>query len=323
MGAGVADIVIPLGFRFVRGAVPSAADIEVMLGSGSLDHFPKWRLGEFHSKATGPLDLCDRCETVELWFDPLPNAQLVLVHLLDCLRARDGIISKLSLFQSNVVIGDQPLETLSEWKPAGVKIRNKHLMAASKVWQAYRQPTPRDWFDLLGQDIDALPQLRSTVLELLEELPMPGSGLGASEMRMLELISAGNVSPFDLFPGPGRKNSRRVFDYWETGSLLDGLARGPAPAVSGLDEGPFTADLHDDADRHARYKQSRLSLTEFGKAVLAQSEDFSRFNPIDRWWGGTHLTNDRLWRWNPASRNLVAPQAFDTDSLTPPPRRSR
>ena len=25
---------------------------------------------------------------------------------------------------------------------------------------------------------------------------------------------------------------------------------------------------------------------------------------IDRWWGGTHLTNENLWRWNPA---LVAP----------------
>ena len=41
-------------------------------------------------------------------------------------------------------------------------------------------------------------------------------------------------------------------------------------------------------------------ITEFGKAVLAHKEDFSRHNPIDRWWGGTHLTNDNLWRWDPA-----------------------
>jgi hypothetical protein len=50
--------------------------------------------------------------------------------------------------------------------------------------------------------------------------------------------------------------------------------------------------------------RSRFSLTEFGKAVVAHKKDFSRHNPIDRWWGGTHLTNDRLWRWNPV---LVAP----------------
>jgi hypothetical protein len=307
LGAGIADIVIPLGFRFVRGALPSAADLEVMLGPGSLDHFPQRRLGEFHSKRIGPLDLCERCETVELWFDPLPNAQLVLVQLLDRLRSHDRIISKLALFQSNVVIGDQPPETLSEWKPPGVKIRNEHLVAASKVWQAYRQPTPQDWFDLLGRDIGALPQLRQTVLELLEELPMRSTGLGATEMRMLELVSRANVSAFDVFPGYRKNNTRRVFEYWETGSLLDGLAHCPAPAVSGLDEGPFTEESHDDADRHARYKQSKLSLTALGKAVLIQSEDFSRHNPIHRWWGGTELTNDRLWRWDPESRTLIAP----------------
>jgi hypothetical protein len=136
---------------------------------------------------------------------------------------------------------------------------------------------------------------------------MRSTGLGATEMRMLELVSAANVSPFDVFPGYRKNNTRRVFEYWETGSLLDGLAYGPAPAVSGLDEGPFTEDLHDDADRHARYKQSKLSLTPLGKAVLAQSEDFSRHNPIHRWWGGTELTNDRLWRWDPERRTLIAP----------------
>jgi hypothetical protein len=51
-------------------------------------------------------------------------------------------------------------------------------------------------------------------------------------------------------------------------------------------------------------QRSRLSLTEFGKAIVAHKEDFSRHNPIERWWGGTHLTNDNLWRWNPA---LVKP----------------
>jgi len=98
-----------------------------------------------------------------------------------------------------------------------------------------------------------------------------------------------------------------VFDYWETGSLLDGLAHGPAPAVSGLDEGPFTEKMHEDHSRHQRYKESRLSPTALGKAILAETDDFSRHNPISRWWGGTQLTNDNLWRWDPANRSLIAP----------------
>jgi len=47
-----------------------------------------------------------------------------------------------------------------------------------------------------------------------------------------------------------------------------------------------------------------LSLTEFGRAILAHQEDFSRHNPVHRWWGGTELTNDRLWRFDPV---LIAP----------------
>ena len=175
------------------------------------------------------------------------------------------------------------------------------------VWQAYRQPTPQHWFKLLGKDLSVLPQLRQTVLELLEELPTDKTGLGATEMRMLELISTGNAGPFDVFPGHCKRNKGRVFGYWEIGCLLDGLARCPAPAVSGLGEGPFTEEMHVDRDRLDRYKRSKLEFTALGEAILARTEDFSRHNPIHRWWGGTELINDRLWRWDPANGALIAP----------------
>jgi len=66
-------------------------------------------------------------------------------------------------------------------------------------------------------------------------------------------------------------------------------------------------ELHDDRERHRRYTQSKLSLTALGKAIAAQTEDFSRHNPIHRWWGGTELTNDRLWRWDATGKTLIAP----------------
>jgi hypothetical protein len=53
-------------------------------------------------------------------------------------------------------------------------------------------------------------------------------------------------------------------------------------------------------------KQSRLSSTALAEAIIAGHDDFSRHNPIHRWWGGTELTNDRLWRWDPAARALIA-----------------
>ena len=237
----------------------------------------------------------------------MPSAQLILIWLLDYLRPHKHVVSKLSLIQADRVIGNHPPDELVVWRLPAVKIRSDHLELASLAWQAYRATTPQDWFDLLGKDTSALPQLGQAVLELLEELPMRATGLGATEMRMLELIAAGDASPSDVFPGHEKPNRRRVFGYWEVGSLLDDLAHCPAPLVSGIGEGPFTLEMHEDPERHARYKRSRLSLTTLGEAVLAQTEDFSGHNPIHRWWGGTELTNDHLWRWDPASRSLIAP----------------
>jgi hypothetical protein len=316
MQAGIADPVIWLDFRFIGGPLPSPSDLATSLSTRSTKHdpaLPHWldnsglRHEKLRRKGLGLIDLCQQCETVELWIDPVPNAQLVLIWLLDYFRSHASTASKLSLVQADVVISDKPPEDIAKWRPPAVKVLGNHFEMASLAWQAYRQPTPQHCFNLLGEDLSVLPQLRQTVLELLEELPLDATGLGATEMRMLELISAGNARPLDVFPGHKTRNHRRVFEYWEIGALLDGLAHCPVPAVSGLDEGPFTLEMHDDRNRHARYKRSKLKFTALGKAILARTEDFSRHNPIHRWWGGTELTNDRLWRWDSANRALIAP----------------
>jgi hypothetical protein len=140
--------------------------------------------------------------------------------------------------------------------------------------------------------LSALPLLRPALLDLIDELPAGRTGLGATEMRLLELIAGGYTHALALIH-PGRLGPG-IFNELEMALLLDGLAHGPTPAVAGIER------ARTKEDSHARYVASDLSLTEFGKAILAYKEDFSRHNPIDRWWGGTRLTNDHLWRWNPA-----------------------
>ena len=315
--SGIADIVIPFGFRFTSGPMPSDAQLATSFATRSpernpavpywLDFLDRRRRGEVGRKGLGLIELCARCERVELWIDPEPNAQLMLVQLLDYLQPHGKTALNLTLVQSNVAIGNRLPAAVSKWSRAAAEVTKNHFESAGTAWRAYREPTPQGWFNLLDEDLGVLPQLGQTVLELLDELPMDATGLGATEMRILELVSAGDARPFDVFPGYMKRNKRRVFDYWEVGSLLDGLARGPSPAVSGLDEGPFTPAMHDDHERFPRYKESKLKLTPLGQAILARTEDFSRHNPIHRWWGCTELTNDRLWRWNPESRVLIAP----------------
>ena len=188
-----------------------------------------------------------------------------------------------------------------------VKILSDHFEAAGKAWRAYRQPTPQDWFKLLDKDLSALPQLRQSMLELLEELPMASAGLGATEMRMLELIRQVPQARSTSFPGNQKRNQRRVFDTGKsetcwTGSLI--VRRPPCPvSMRGRSRWRCTRIAIVTRNTNKATETHRL-----GRAVLAGTEDFSRHNPIYRGGGGgAELTNDRLWWWGPANDRLIAP----------------
>ena len=312
--AGRADIAVALEPRLVWGPIPSQDELAAFVavrstqkpGSHWLDHMSSGEMDEFGGRDFGLLELCQRCETIGLWFETQPNAQLVLIWLLDYLHshADTATIAKLVLCLVDSSLDGVDPKLLAKSRFPAVAVTSDHLEIASLAWRAYRAPTPQACFDLLNRDLSVLPQLRQCIVELLEELPARATGLGASEMRILELISAGYTHPFDLFPHYEQRFQRRVFDYWEVGALLDGLARAPVPAISGLAESPFTVEMHESSSRLKRYKESRLALTALGKALLTQADNFSRHNPIDRWWGGTRLTNDQLWRCNPV---LIGP----------------
>jgi len=312
--AGRADLVIAIEPRFVWGQLPSETELAAMLaarttqkpGSHWLDYGSPSLVKAVGAKDLGLIELCQHSETVELWMETEPNAQLVLIWLLDYLQccADASITKKLILYHVDATLGGATPKELARWKFPSVGITKDHFEIATLAWRAYREPTPQAWFRLLNKDLSILPQLRRCVVELLEELPGRTTGLGGSELRILELISAGYWHPFDVFPHYKQRFQRRVFVYWEVGAMLEQLALAPAPAVSGLAEWPLSLEMHNLRDRYELYKASRLSLTALGKAILTQSDDFSRHNPIHRWWGGTELTSDRLWRWN---SSLVAP----------------
>jgi hypothetical protein len=306
-----ADLAVDFFFRFGWGSLPSPDELATYLGPYTPDVQPghhwsdfaaRWNQSENRSRRTLSLaEFCQQYETVELWFDIQPDAQLKLVWLLDYFRSYPETVAKLKFRLVDLAMIE--LHGFGKWRPPAVDVTEKELEVAAAAWRAYRAPTPEACFDLLGKDLSALPLLKPVLVDLLEELPSSSTGLGASEMRMLELIGRGyslTNALFHLF----QLRQTRIFGEWEYGYLLDGLAFGPKPAVTGLDEGLRTLRRENLRDRHTAYLRSELSLTEFGKAVLAHKADFSRHNPIDRWWGGTHLTNENLWRWKPA---LVAP----------------
>jgi hypothetical protein len=304
-----ADLALDLSFfRFIWGPLPSPEELATHLGPRTPSHnrgshWSDWGVRWQQSENRKHRDLslaefCQHYETVELWFDMQPEAQLKLVWLLDYFGSYPEAAARLKLrLVDQEMIGLLHPKAFEKWRPFLFDIRPRDLAAAKAAWQAYRSPTPEACLELLQRDLSGLLLLRPVMHDLLEELPSVSTGLGASEMRMLEMIEGGygNVNPLFHFR---QVRQTRVFSEWQLGYLLDGLAFGPAPAIAGLDEELRTIKKDNLRDRHTAMLRSRFSLTEFGKAVIAHKEDFSRHNPIDRWWGGTRLTNDNLWRWN-------------------------
>jgi hypothetical protein len=304
----LADLVIFFPARFVGGPLPSPEELANYLGARSDDprpgdhwsvYFGRWPSAlKKAGRDTGLLEFCLQFEIVELWFEPAPNDQLQLIWLLDYFRPHPQVVSRLRLRLVDFHLTDIPPTGLGKWKVPDIGVTAAELETASRAWQAYRSTTPEACLALLATDISPLLLLKPALLDLLAELPSATTGLGATEMRMLEMIARGyaNVNPLFYFR---TMRGTRVFDQWELELLLEGLAHGPTPAVAGLDDELRTLDKNNHRIRHEPFLRSRLSLTEFGQAVVAHKEDFSRHNPIDRWWGGTRLTSDRLWRWNP------------------------
>ncbi|MEA2918329.1 MAG: hypothetical protein QOJ15_10410 [Bradyrhizobium sp.] len=160
--AGRADIVIDLVLRLVWGPLPSEAELAAMLaprttqgpGSHWLDYAGRSAKEKIGGRDLGLLELCERCEAVELWFETKPNDQLVLIWLLDYLHshADAATIAKLIFCHLDVsLVGATPKE-LSRWRFPVVAITNDDLEIASLAWQAYRAPTPQPCFNLLNKD---------------------------------------------------------------------------------------------------------------------------------------------------------------------------
>src|ERR1700752_5098239 len=102
-GAGLADVAIALERRLVSGkalfdaekAAFFAAHPATQDGPHWLDDTPDWRVDRYDANGCGLVEFCGRFESVALWIDPDPNAQLTLVWLLDYLRSHKMLVSRL------------------------------------------------------------------------------------------------------------------------------------------------------------------------------------------------------------------------------------
>ena len=254
-------------------------------------------------------------DRVELWVDPDANAQLVLLQLLNWLGQIPEIACRLWLKQAESPLGER---RPGDWALPPRAIMSADVTLANRAWSAFGAPTPEAWSVLKGDpDVSRLPGLERAVEQMLGELP-DCTGLGATSRRILGLVEryeddrSSHLAPedgwFSLLVRRLRQSGERCpLSYFEIGEALCGLAAAPVPALSGVTERRFDLDMHDDVERFRRFLASPISLTPLGRSIADGGDDWARHNPVHHWWGGTRLTNDTLWRWDPAKGRLLAP----------------
>ncbi len=313
--AKLADRVVCITHDLVSAPVPATANSSAFLAvqrgmyESDAENY-EWWIGSTPPEPNGYwpnlIDACTAFDTLELWIDPSANAQLILLQVLESLAVHPHLTERLAIVYPPKPLGDYHPEDIATAGLIGKEPGTAQAKIAARAWSAYVQSSPEGWAELLQMDMDCLPVLRPLVLRMLEELPDVATALSRSEADILAFICGREINVLRVLSHQG-ENCFRVLGYWALGRTLDVLAQQAAPAISGLLEGPFSNALHDDRVRHDNYNRSNLNLTGLGERLVKAQDDFSRTAKICRWWGGTRLSNDNLWRWNRQTRELIAP----------------
>lgn len=251
-------------------------------------------------------------EKVSLWFEHDLYDQLQLIQILDWFAQNPLPNGNLHLVQADTYLGEQKPEEIGRFQAIEKPVTASQLALAKKAWSAFRQPKPVSWAELLNDDLDALPFLPAAVVRMLEELPAPGTGLSRTETQVLVCASGATKTTVEILKETWAAEEAIFMGDWSIFKILDRLALSPAPLLTGLNGGPFGYDedfngTTGPGSRRDQYCNSLPKPTELGTRILDGKDDWRHHTAIDRWWGGTHLTNDNLWRWDRQTQLLTAP----------------
>jgi hypothetical protein len=252
--------------------------------------------------------LRDGAEVV-LWFEHDLYDQLQLLDVLALAHTVDVepeliVVGAFPGKPSFAGLGELTAGELETLWPSRRRAAPALLEAATTAWAAVQAPEPAALAEWATHEHAELPFLAPALRRLLEELPAPSDGLSGTERRALQAIAAGADSPPAGFVAAQRlEDAPFLGDTWFFRTLSQ-LGRGDARLVESDDGSPLPpAPPLGDPQTYVRL---RLRLTARGERALA-GEAVDAGRELDRWVGGTHVTHQNPWRWDPAAGTLVPP----------------
>lgn len=250
------------------------------------------------SHADAEQDFNDRDDTLKncfgyskvlLWFEHDLYDQLQILQILDWFAEQDMDGFEVGLICTEQYLGHMTPDSIGGLMRFEEKVTGVQLHLAHIAWNAFRAPTPLDWFELLEHDTSALPFLRDAILRMLEEYPNTVTGLSKTETRLMTRLDAGVSTPAALFSHNQQQEQRVFLGDWSFWEIINGLISTAPPLVAWVaGAGPVTTQnvKHD------------LGLTESGRHVLSGQQNRLDIDRFERWYGGVEPNQVYTWCWD-------------------------
>ena len=229
-------------------------------------------------------------EEVVLWFEHdlfcLVNLLYLLTRLSKCRR--------LSIIWSPRPLGTEEDEELYKQYHSRYPVAPAMMSAAAMAWRVYTSSDALDLNRMLDADFVDFPFLREAFLLHAARFPSTRNGLGEVEQRALAGIEAGATDFMSLFARFDQSPPRYGFGDGEFLRHLRRLASCAVPMIT-------ITEAENETPPKALF-----ALTPAGKNVLEAKVDFIELNNAGFWFGGAHLTREKLWRWDADRRQIVS-----------------
>ncbi len=248
-------------------------------------------------------------DLVTLWFEHDLCDMLQLLQILDFFAGEQRERTSLRLVHTDRYLTKYTPEELQAFAVDAKPVGTARMNQATEAWARWREPDPRPWLALAHRPRLEIKHLWRTVLVSDGVFPAVGNGLSMSERFVLAGLEAGPRPPAELFAEFNRWHDAHCGAYmgdWSFWGIIDDLVFAQVPLVKRSLRYRFGS--HMEGPALERYHQDPIAVTDFGREVLAGRVDHARTNRIDRWLGGTHITNDALWRWDAVAHRVISPR---------------
>lgn len=254
-------------------------------------------LAKTKAEARGLAQL-DRFARIVLWFEHDLYDQAILMRLLARLNGEPQLHDRLFLINIGAFPGVKRFNGLGQLSPGQLAslwgqespVTAAQRAEAAMLWRAYAAGDPLALQETIQDTSGALPFAAAALRRHLQELPWRGIGLSLTEQLALKALAEGAETPGRVFARLIEELEPLVYlgdaMFWP---LLAGLAKAPQPAVTGFSDWRDT-----------------VSLTDFGRDLLAGRANWLAHNALDRWIGGLHLQGRRPpYLWDPATGQAI------------------